>query len=110
MTPQFFRMMMGKYYMYFGGIWGGQLQSYRNNKYNPAFKEPQAQEKALGPRVGLLSDDMKEFDEAVGEIAILDQTEHHFWPEIIPGVSLKHPGCINTMANIISLIQPEIRI
>ena len=24
----------GKYYMYFGGIWGGQLQSYRNNRYN----------------------------------------------------------------------------
>ena len=23
----------GKYYMYFGGIWGGQLQSYRNNIY-----------------------------------------------------------------------------
>ncbi len=23
----------GKYYMYFGGIWGGQLQSYRNNDY-----------------------------------------------------------------------------
>ena len=71
--PAVFQDDDGKYYMYFGGIWGGQLQSYRNNKYNPAFKEPQAQEKALGPRVGLLSDDMKEFDEAVGEIAILDQ-------------------------------------
>lgn len=22
----------GSYYMYFGGLWGGQLQSYRNNK------------------------------------------------------------------------------
>ncbi len=71
--PAVFQDDDGKYYMYFGGIWGGQLQSYRNNKYNPAFKEPQAHEKALGPRVGLLSDDMKEFDEAIGEITILDQ-------------------------------------
>jgi len=64
----------GKYYMYFGGIWGGQLQLYRNNKYNADFTEPLAHEKSLGPRVALLSDDMKEFEGPVREIAILDES------------------------------------
>jgi hypothetical protein len=63
----------GKHYMYFGGIWGGQLQSYRNNIYNPDFKEPLPDQKSLGPRVALLADNMKEFEEPVREISILDQ-------------------------------------
>ena len=36
--PAVFQNDDGKYYMYFGGIWGGQLQSYRNNKYNLTLK------------------------------------------------------------------------
>jgi hypothetical protein len=71
--PAVFQDDDGKFYMYFGGIWGGQLQSYRDNKYNPDFKEPLANEKSLGPRVALLSDDMKQFGESVREINILDQ-------------------------------------
>ena len=59
--------------MYFGGIWGGQLQSYRNNMYNAEFKEPLPGEKALGPRIALLTDDMKQFAETVREIIILDE-------------------------------------
>ncbi len=74
--PAVFQNDDGKYYMYFGGIWGGQLQSYRNNKYNPDFKEPLPEEKSLGPRVALLSDDMKEFDEEVKEIQILNPDGH----------------------------------
>jgi hypothetical protein len=66
----------GKFYMYFGGIWGGQLQLYRNNEFNAGYREPLPHEKALGPRVALLTGDMKEFDEPVGEIIILD--EHGF--------------------------------
>jgi Glycosyl hydrolases family 43 len=62
----------GKSYMYFGGIWGGQLQSYRNNSYHPGNKEPLPKEKSLGPRIARLSGDMKQFDEAVKEIVILD--------------------------------------
>ncbi len=71
--PAVFQDDDGKFYMYFGGIWGGQLQSYRNNKYNPDFKEPLAHEKSLGPRVALLSDDMKQFEENVREVSILGQ-------------------------------------
>lgn len=63
----------GKYYLYFGGIWGGQLQSYRNNKYNSRFKEPLPNEFALGPRVAVLRDDMKQFAEEVKEILITDE-------------------------------------
>ena len=28
----------GSYYLYFGGIWGGQLQYYRNNKYFKKYR------------------------------------------------------------------------
>ncbi len=68
--PAVFRDDDGKYYMYFGGIWGGQLQSYRNNLFSEANQEPLPEEKALGPRVALLSDDMKQFAEPVREIVI----------------------------------------
>jgi hypothetical protein len=63
----------GKYYMYFGGIWGGQLQSYRNNEYNKDFKEPLLHEVALGPKIALLTNDMKQFAEPVREIIIIDE-------------------------------------
>jgi hypothetical protein len=62
----------GKYYMYFGGLWGGQLQSYRNNKYNKEQGEPLPNEPALGPRVAMLSDDMKQFAEPIRELIITD--------------------------------------
>lgn len=63
----------GSYYMYFGGIWGGQLQSYRNNSYDVNHKEPSANELALNPIMAKLSADMKSFDESVKAIEILDE-------------------------------------
>ncbi len=63
----------GKHYLYFGGIWGGQLQWYRNNEYNADNKEPLSNENALGPKVALLTDDMKQFAETVKEIIITDE-------------------------------------
>jgi len=71
--PAVFEDENGKYYMYFGGIWGGQLQKYRNNKYTEDNEEPLANEPALGPIVALLSDDMKQFSEEPKEIKILDE-------------------------------------
>jgi hypothetical protein len=64
----------GQYYMYFGGIWGGQLQSYRNNAFAPEHKEPGAQEPALGPRVAKMTDDLLGLAEEVREIQITDET------------------------------------
>ncbi|NRT16419.1 beta-xylosidase [Flavobacterium sp. 28A] len=63
----------GSYYMYFGGIWGGQLQSYRNNSYDVNHKEPVGDELALNPIMAKLSADMKSFDESVKELVILDE-------------------------------------
>lgn len=63
----------GSFYMYFGGIWGGQLQKYRNNVYGEHNEEPLDDEPALGPRVARLTSDMKQFAEAPREVAILDE-------------------------------------
>jgi hypothetical protein len=71
--PAVFEDEDGKFYLYFGGIWGGQLQKYRNNKFSEENEEPQTTESALGPIVALLTDDMKQFDESPREIKILDK-------------------------------------
>lgn len=71
--PAVFEDEDGKFYIYFGGIWGGQLQKYRNNKFSEENNEPQDDEPALGPIVGLLTDDMKQFAESPREIKILDK-------------------------------------
>ena len=63
----------GNYFMYFGGLWGGQLQQYRNNMYNAANTEPLPGEPALGPIVAMLSGDMKQFAESPREISVLDE-------------------------------------
>jgi hypothetical protein len=71
--PAVFEDDDGSFYMYFGGIWGGQLQHYRNNEYSADYAEPQAGEPALGPKVAKLRGDMLEFAEAPREILILDE-------------------------------------
>jgi hypothetical protein len=71
--PAVFEDNDGKYYIYFGGIWGGQLQKYRNNKYHTDHEEPTDNEVALGPIVALLSDDMLGLAEEPKEIKILDE-------------------------------------
>ena len=63
----------GSFYLCFGGLWGGQLQSYRDNLYSRAHVEPAAHEPALGPRIARLADDMKQFAEPPREITILDE-------------------------------------
>jgi hypothetical protein len=71
--PAVFEDDDGSFYMYFGGIWGGQLQNYRNNQYSADNAEPAATEPALGPKVAKLRDDMLEFAEAPREVLILDE-------------------------------------
>lgn len=71
--PAVFEDHDGKHYLYFGGIWGGQLQKYRNNVYDDAHEEPTGNEPALGPIVARLREDMLEFDEDPKEILILDE-------------------------------------
>lgn len=64
----------GTCYLYFGGIWGGQLQSYRDNVYDASHGEPETGQPALGPRVARLDPGMKQFDEAPREVLIVDDT------------------------------------
>jgi len=71
--PAVFEDGDGEFYMYFGGIWGGQLQKYRNNEYAEKHKEPLAGEPALGPRVARLGRDLKQFAEPPREVQILDE-------------------------------------
>lgn len=71
--PAVFKDDDGSYYLYFGGIWGGQLQHYRNNAYDAAHAEPLPHEPALGPRVARLTADMLQLGEPVQEITILDE-------------------------------------
>ena len=69
----------GSYYMYFGGIWGGQLQRWREGVFNPAQPEsptaflPNNDEPALLPYVAKMTDDLLEFDEKPKEVMILDE-------------------------------------
>ncbi|TYP74666.1 glycoside hydrolase family 43 protein [Paenibacillus methanolicus] len=62
----------GQAYMYFGGLWGGQLEKWRTGEYDAAGEGPGADEPALGPRAARLSDDMLTFREQPGEIEIVD--------------------------------------
>jgi len=70
--PAVFTDTDGKAYMYFGGIWGGQLQRWRTAQYDSTVTPNQpAQEVAIGPRVATMSADMKEFAGPVKELQIL---------------------------------------
>lgn len=62
----------GSFYTYFGGIWGGQLQKYRNNCYDENNELPKPNEPALGPIVAKMTNDMLQFTEKPKEIKILD--------------------------------------
>ena len=63
----------GEYYMYFGGIWGGQLQRYRNNKALEYTTYPADNEPALCGKVVRLDKDMLEFAEEPRDVLILDK-------------------------------------
>lgn len=76
--PAVFRDTDGSYYMYFGGIWGGQLQRWRTGQFRsegegPFAHLPAATEPALCPKVARLRDDLLEFDEVPRDLLILDE-------------------------------------
>ena len=61
------------FYMYFGGLWGGQLEKYRNNIYNNNNELPGNSSPALGPKIAKMRDDMSGFAETPKDILIIDQ-------------------------------------
>jgi Beta-xylosidase len=60
-------------YIYFGGLWGGQLEKWQTGSFKPDAEGPAATAPAIGPRVAELSDDMLTFKEAPTEISIVDE-------------------------------------
>lgn len=73
--PAVFTDTDGKSYMYFGGIWGGQLQRWKDGKYDANGSKTDLQQDdqpAILPRVARMSDDMLGFAEPVKEVQILD--------------------------------------
>lgn len=60
-------------YMYFGGLWGGQLEKWQTGQFKPDAADPDPAGPALGPQVAQLSDDMLSFASAPKEISIVDE-------------------------------------
>jgi hypothetical protein len=75
MDPAVFTDSDGQSYMYFGGIWGGQLQRWTSGKYDTNGSKTDLQKDdlpAISARVARMSDDMLKFAEPVKEIQIVD--------------------------------------
>ncbi len=62
----------GQAYMYFGGLWGGQLERYQSGTYDPDASEPSSGP-ALCPRVATLRSDMLGFESPPQELLIVDE-------------------------------------
>ena len=73
MDPAVFKDADGKYYMYFGGIWGGQLQRWATGQYKAADVYPAADQPAFTAKVALMRADMKGFAERVRDVVVLDE-------------------------------------
>ncbi|KAH6633595.1 glycosyl hydrolase [Boeremia exigua] len=61
----------GSAYLFFGGIWGGQLQCWTTGKFDKSGQEPTSGD-ALAAKVGKLTDDMTQFASPVTDVLILD--------------------------------------
>ncbi|MCP9747062.1 glycoside hydrolase family 43 protein [Lacihabitans sp. CS3-21] len=77
--PAVFKDDDGDYYMYFGGIWGGQLQRWREGKFNadspesPVAHLPADNKPALCPKIAKMTDDLLEFAHEAKDVLILDE-------------------------------------
>jgi hypothetical protein len=79
--PCVFKDTDGSYYMYFGGIWGGQLQRWATGKYEADGSKTDLQKDdapALSAKVVKLSKDMLEFAEAPKDVQLLDENGKPF--------------------------------
>ena len=71
--PAVFEDGDGRYYMYFGGIWGGQLQRWKSGAYKADDEsQPPGDRPALMPKMARLSDDMLRFAEPPRDVVIQD--------------------------------------
>ena len=73
MDPAVFKDTDGKYYMYFGGIWGGQLQRWATGTYVAKDAYPPDDQPALTPKIAAMRADMLGFSEKPRDVVILDE-------------------------------------
>lgn len=74
--PAVFTDTDGQSYMYFGGIWGGQLQKWADGKFNQDGSKTDLQKDdapALMPKIAKLSSNMTAFAEKPRDVVILDE-------------------------------------
>lgn len=72
--PAVFLDSDGAHYLYFGGIWGGQLQRWKSGSYRATDEaQPRPSDPALTPKVARLSPAMLELDEPVRDVLIVDE-------------------------------------
>jgi hypothetical protein len=71
--PAVFEDSDGSHYLYFGGIWGGQLQRWTSGAYVAEDGYPAAEATAIMPKVARLAQDMKSLSEAPRDILLLDE-------------------------------------
>ncbi len=70
--PAIFEDSDGSHYIYFGGLWGGQLQRYRDNKALESAEFAADNQNAIPSRVAKLTDDMLDFAESPRAVIIQD--------------------------------------
>lgn len=64
----------GEAYLYFGGLWGGQLEKWQSGTYEAHRTEgPGTDQPAIGPYTAKLSEDMLSFAEHPRQIAVIDE-------------------------------------
>jgi len=71
--PAVFKDSDGRFYMYFGGIWGGQLQRWSSGAYKAEDVYPAKNQPALSAKVARLGDDMISFAETPRDVVIQDE-------------------------------------
>jgi len=74
--PAVFTDTDGSAYLYFGGIWGGQLQRWKDGQYAANGSKTDLENDtaaAIAPKVAKLSADMKSFAEPVKDVIIVDE-------------------------------------
>lgn len=77
--PAVFKDEDGSYYMYFGGIWGGQLQRWRTGVFlgeqpeSPFAFLPLDHEPSLCAKVAKLTHDLLDFSEPAKDVLIIDE-------------------------------------
>jgi hypothetical protein len=78
--PAVFTDTDGKTYMYFGGIWGGQLQRWKDGKYVNESKTDLEKDSlpAINPQMAMLDKTMLQFAEKPKDIVILDKDGKQF--------------------------------